>query len=118
MRWKLLSLVGMLLLWPAVESAAGPTVAPRQKNTQFATRKNRGNRPPVTVWERMRDPKGWWQSRLARGTSRSASSRLRSFSSGAQPLSGGSITNPIFFIPPTFGSGGKGARNIEIGDFN
>jgi hypothetical protein len=43
---------------------------------------------------------------------------LRSFSSGAQPLSGGSITNPIFFIPPTFGSGGKGARNIEIGDFN
>ena len=73
---------------------------------------------PRTIWERMRDPRGWWQGRLAKSNSRVGSHKARSFVSGVQLLAGGVATNPIFAIPPRFGSGGHLARNIEVGDFN
>ena len=47
-----------------------------------------------------------------------ATARVRSSGSGVQPFAEAAITNPIFFIPPTYGSGGRFARNTEIGDFN
>lgn len=53
-----------------------------------------------------------------KSTPQDARPRLRSSASGVSPFAGGAITNPIFFIPPSFGSGGRLARNIEVGDLN
>jgi hypothetical protein len=65
----------------------------------------------------MQDPRGWWQGRLEKSNPQ-GESRLRSPSSGVRPFAAEAITNPIFFIPPTYGSGGSGGRNIAVGDFN
>jgi len=44
--------------------------------------------------------------------------RTSSSVSGARPFATEMIADPIFLIPPSYDSGGKFARNIEIGDFN
>jgi hypothetical protein len=72
------------------------------------------SRSPVTIWERMQNPKGWWQSRLAKPAQPGGNARV----SSTQPFAEAAIANPIFPIPPTYGSGGRFARNTEIGDFN
>ena len=93
-------------------------VAGSRRNVRGTTRGHQGSHPPVTIWERMRDPRGWWQSRLNRSAHPQANSQFRSSGSDVQPLVDGTITNPVFFVPPTYGSGGRSARNVQIGDFN
>jgi FG-GAP-like repeat len=105
----------VLLVVSVVPSQA---VAGSRRNVRGTTRGHQGTRPPVTIWERMRDPRGWWQSRFDRSNQPGANPRVRPPGSEVQPFVDGTITNPVFFLPPTYGSGGKFARNTEIGDFN
>jgi hypothetical protein len=93
-------------------------VAGARPNAHRTIKGNRRTRPPMTIWDRMRDPRGWWQSRLVRLDQQGGNSRVRSSTSGTQLFAEGAITNPIFLMPPTYGSGGRFARNSEIGDFN
>lgn len=65
--------------------------------------------PPRTVWERMQDPRGWWRSRLEKAN-RAAETRLRPSISGARSMLAAPITNPIFSVPPAYGTGGSGGR--------
>ena len=110
-------LLVLVLVAPVVQSRAAAIARPN-KNVPGMTPGRQGTHRPRTIWERMRDPKGWWQGRLVKSTPQGGRPRLRSSASGVSPFAGGAITNPIFFIPPSFGSGGRLARNIEVGDLN
>ena len=110
-------LVVTVLAEPATQMQAA-AIARTRPNVLGLSRGHARPHPPRTIWERMRDPRGWWQSRLEKSNSQGEGPRLRSLASGVRPFAGGAITNPIFFIPPTYDSGGRFARNIEVGDFN
>jgi hypothetical protein len=110
-------LVVPVLIVPAVQSQVATIARPRE-NAPGLFRGHRRAHRPRTIWERMQDPRGWWQSRFEKSNLQSESPRLRSFASSVRPFAGEANTNPIFFIPPTYDSGGRFARNIEVGDFN
>ena len=124
MKRNLFAVLCLLFFLPAMKmNLVTASVTPGQKNPPGTVPGNKAARPPVTIWERMQDPKSWWQGRLqpsplAKTHPQNARPQLRSFASGAQPHTGGAISNPIFFIPPTFPSGGRFAGNVTIGDFN
>jgi FG-GAP-like repeat len=107
-------LLGSVLMVPAVpwQRAAGAG-----HELYAAVRGHQRTRPPATIWERMSDPRGWWQSRLLKPQQPAGNPQVRA-SVSAHPFDGGAITNPVFFVPPTYDSGGKFARNPAIGDFN
>jgi hypothetical protein len=111
---NMLAVAGLFLAVPTVGSRTGEAARPN-KHTRAISR---ATRRPVTIWERMRDPHGWWQSRFASPNPQRADSRTRPFATSARPFAGGGVANPIFFVPPTFPSGGKFAANVAIGDFN
>jgi hypothetical protein len=105
-----------LVILPLVLSANPPhAVASTHREVH---RGNQRERPPRTIWERMQDPRGWWQSRLAKPYRPGGNPRIPISGSAVQPFSTSGISNPIFQTPPTYGSGGKSARNTEVGDFN
>src|ERR1700694_693990 len=110
-------LVTSLFLSVPVMPSQVISVTRQNQNVNATMRRSQPGYQPRTIWERMRDPKGWWQGRLVRSNPQAESQR-RSSASGVHTFADGAITNPIFFIPPTYGSGGKLARNIEAGDFN
>lgn len=112
---KMFLVACVLLVVSVVPSQA---VASTRWNAHGKIQGYQRTRPPVTIWERMRDPRGWWQSRLVRADQPGGNRRFRSSGSRVQPFAEAAIANPIFFISPTYGSGGKFARNTEIGDFN
>ena len=105
------------LLDAAVKQSRAVSRRPSNSNVTGTTL-GQSAHSPRTVWERMQDPRGWWQSRLAKTNSSSQSLRARSAVAGVQPLAGAAIANPIFAVPPTFASGGRTADRIEVGDVN
>lgn len=113
--WKTLAVACLFLSIPVSQLQAGEGVRLRQ--VMRAGARARSNRPPITIWERMADPKGWWQSRLARVNPRGRNLAPR-LSPEAVARTGTPIANPIFFIPQNFDSGGRFAGNVESGDFN
>src|SRR5258708_23914533 len=108
----------LVVLVPVVSVIPSQVIAGSRQNVHGAIRGHHRTRAAMTIWERMRDPKGWWQSRVVRSHEPGRNPRVRSSGSGMQPLAEGAITNPVFFTAPTFGSAGRSARNTEIGDFN
>lgn len=112
-------LTGICLFLAVAVMQSQVVAAPRQNGRpRVVTSHLQRQLRPRTIWERMRDPRGWWQGRLAKSNLRSGSHKAHPFVSAVQLLAGGVATNPIFAIPPSFGSGGHLARNIEVGDFN
>ena len=111
-----LFLVGPLLVVPMMQSQA--VAVTRRPAAHEMSRGYQRAHQPRTIWERMRDPRGAWQGRLAKSNQQGGSPRLHPSASGVRPFVAEAIANPIFFIPPTYSSGGRSARNIEIGDFN
>lgn len=110
--------VGCVLLVmsaPVVSGTPSHAVAGTRRDVH---RGHQSDRPPRTIWERMRDPRGWWQSRLAKSDQRGGNPLVRFSGSEVQPFSTAAISNPIFFTSPTYSSGGKSARKTEVGDFN
>jgi hypothetical protein len=110
--------VPCLLLATSIVPWRMVAVARPNQNGGATTRRVQPAHRPRTIWERMQDPRGWWQSRLDRSDQKGGNPQLRPSASGEQPFAEATITNPVFFIPPTYGSGGRFARNIEVGDFN
>ena len=108
----------LVVLVPAVSVIPSQVIGGSRLNVHGTTRGHQRTRAAMTIWERIRDPKGWWQSRLVRSHEPGRNRRVRSSGSGMQPFTEGAITNPVFFTAPTFGSAGRSARNTEIGDFN
>jgi Bacterial Ig-like domain (group 3)/FG-GAP-like repeat len=111
-------LVVSIFFSPLLNAAAKQSRAVSIRPNSQVAAPGRRVHSPRTIWERMQDPRGWWQSRLAKVNSSSQSLRARPAVSGVQPLAGAAIANPIFSIPPTFSSGGKLAGLIEVGDVN
>ncbi len=106
-----------LLFCPnAARSATARAAVSRQNAGGFA--RQRAAHPPRTIWERMGAPRGW-QRGLSRAHTVAADARIQS-GTGAlpHPFDSGAIANPIFFVPPTFNTGGAQARNVAIGDFS
>ena len=108
----------LVVLVPAVSVIPSQVIGGSRQNVHGTIRGHQRTRAAMTIWERIRDPKGWWQSRLVRSREPGRNRRVRSSGSGIQPFTEGAITNPVFFTVPTFGSAGRSARNTEIGDFN
>lgn len=108
----------LILSLPVVGVMASRMTAGAHQATRGTIGRSPLVRPPMTIWERMRDPRGWWQSRLVRSGQQNLHPQMRSNASGAQSSPEDIITSPIFFIPPTYDSAGKFARNAEVGDFN
>jgi len=111
---KMLAVACLFFAVPALESQTGQA-ARGNRNLPPFPRSAEAARRPVTIWERMRDPKSWWQSREVRPN---LLLQPRASVSGATSLAGSGIVNPIFFVPPVFDTGGARGRNIETGDFN
>ena len=111
-----LFLVVPILVVPIMQSQA--VAVTRRPAVREMSRGYQRAHQPRTIWERMRDPKGSGLGWLAKSNRQGGSPRLYPSGSGVQQFAAEAIANPIFFIPPTYGSGGRSARNIEIGDFN
>ena len=108
----------LVVLVPIVSVIPSQVIVGSSQNVHGTIHGHQRTRRAMTIWERMRDPKGWWRSRLVRSYQPRGNPQGRSPSAGVQPSAGEAITNPVFFTAPTFGSAGRSARNTEIGDFN
>ena len=111
---KMLLVMCFFLLPAPVLPSQRPAIEGQHKSLKAISRNYQLSHAPRTVWERMQDPRGWWQNRLVKPNL----PVQKRFVSGAQSFGEAAITNPIFFIPPTFSSGGRLAHDIEVGDFN
>ena len=111
---KMLLVMCFFLLPAPVLPSQRPAIEGQHKSLKAISRNYQLSHAPRTVWERMQDPRGWWQNRLVKPNL----PVQKRFVSAAQSFGEAAITNPIFFIPPTFSSGGRLAHDIEVGDFN
>ena len=108
----------LVVLVPVVSVIPSQVIVGSPQNVHGTIHGLQRTRRAMTIWERMRDPRGWWRSRLVRSYQPSGNPQGRYPGAGVQPSAGGAIMNPVFFTAPTFGSAGRSARNTEIGDFN
>ena len=90
----------VIVLVPVVSVIPSQVVAGSRQNMHGTIRGHQRTRPAMTIWERMRDPKGWWQSRLVRSHEPGRNPRVRSSGSGVQPFAESQLprqaTQPFF----------------------
>src|SRR5438045_9735281 len=106
---KMLLVMCLFLLPAPVLASQRPAIEGQHKSLKAISRNYQLSHAPRTVWERMQDPRGWWQNRLVKPNL----PVQKRFVCGAQPLGEAAITNPILFIPPTCRSVGSLAQCIE-----
>ena len=87
----------LVVLVPVVSVIPSQVVVGSRRNVRGTIQGHQGSHRPMTIWERMRDPRGWWRSRLLdRSAHPQANSRFRSSWRRTCSPSRGAITNPVF----------------------
>lgn len=126
MKRSLFSLVFLLACLSTVQCFA-ITVAPQTGNMRAAAAVRSSVHRLPTIWERMRNPREAY-NRLSQDPYRFNPDRFNSdrFNSGLRArasvasarASVSTITDPVFFLPPTYSPGAFFAFDVVTGDFN
>jgi hypothetical protein len=69
----------LVVLVPAVSVIASQVIGGSRQNVHGTIRGHQPTRAAMTIWERIRDPKGWWQRRLRQFSGRSHNGWSHSF---------------------------------------